>query len=215
MKVHSSFFSFVLIVFISMVSLIANSQNTTTEKSIDKTKWAKIVKGKEYEEQSPSQPIEKQAPIKETPTLLYYMLYLAVAIVLLFVLYKLFGKSLFPNNKKLKKEHALSVKDLDENPMETELDRFLKEALLNKDFSLALRVYYLMALQKMHEKKYIRWKKEKTNYDYVNESLSKPYATQFQSNTFVFEYFWYGNHKLEEHEYASLSKSFIQFIDSI
>ena len=81
---------------------------------------------------------------------------------------------------------------------------------------MALRLNYLYALKSLEEVDLIRWKRDKTNGNYVRElaSLSE-FQAPFKSLTRQFEIYFYGKFPLSEIQYNNLAVEFDEFIKKI
>ncbi|MBC8173216.1 MAG: hypothetical protein H7X71_04845, partial [Chitinophagales bacterium] len=60
-----------------------------------------------------------------------------------------------------------------------------------------------------------QWKRNKTNGDYVFETFGKQFYPQFNNYTLLFEYTWYGERAIEEHQFQFVRQSFTNLIDTI
>ena len=67
------------------------------------------------------------------------------------------------------------------------LDIYLKKALENKEYKIAIRIYYLKVLKSLQQQGKIYWKKYKTNRHYENEMLEQEDYAQFKE-TIAFKY---------------------------
>jgi len=144
------------------------------------------------------------------------LVFALIIVALALILYKMFGGS-FMRNAKVKDSKIYSIEDIEERLHESDLDRMLREALQRGDYRLAVRIYYLAIIKELSLKDWIRWKKDKTNREYMNEMIvSKPdLVTGFRDATYAFEKVWYGDLEIREKEYEILSPRFRTFIDSI
>ncbi|MFN0274465.1 MAG: hypothetical protein ACKVPJ_01870 [Chitinophagales bacterium] len=206
-----------LFLLLYLIFLLQNVPAATFH-AIDSAAWKEAVDGLDYTET----PIEEAEtlPVQELPEYqvsrtLQVILFIVVIGLLVYILLRIFGKDIFAPNKKVKTDASATITDLDEKPMESDLERFLREALQRKDFRLAIRIYYLMILQALHEKEIISWRKNKTNKDYVIETSDRMFSQQFAGNTLLFEYVWYGEKMLEEVQFNKLHPSFLNLIDVI
>jgi hypothetical protein len=136
--------------------------------------------------------------------------------LMVFLLYKLLGGT-FVSNRKFGNDKVFTIEEIEERIHESDLDRLLREALQRGDFRLAVRIYYLAIIKELSLKDWIRWKKDKTNREYVNELIArKPeLSTGFRDATFAFEKVWYGDLEIKEKEYNILSPRFRSFIENI
>ncbi len=93
-------------------------------------------------------------------------------------------------------------------PEETDLDRFLRMSLESGDYKTAIRILYIMIIQRMHERNWIIWKKDKTNRDYLNEVRPRRSYSQFRDITLVYEIIWYGDNEISGTEFHKLKSLF-------
>jgi len=190
---------------------------------IDEKKWEKATDGLDYtvtpEEPQELDPGDFEFPEEETPfsisiDWLKVVLFAGIAVLLIFILLRIFGRDLFARNKKVK-TNAIVVNDLEEKPMESDLERFLREALESGNYRLAVRIYYLMILKSLHDKNLITWRKNKTNFDYLLEVSSHPQFHQLNNSTLIYEYVWYGEKQIAEPQFNTISRSFLDLIGRI
>jgi hypothetical protein len=120
-----------------------------------------------------------------------------------------------PGNYLPKEEKTFSVDDFDDHIPESELDRFLREALQRNDFRLAIRIYYLMVIKELSQRKLISWRKEKTNFDYLMELREANQYKGFRDVTLIFERIWYGERAMDEHHFGEASIRFKNFLSSL
>jgi len=101
--------------------------------------------------------------------------------------------------------------ELEDNLVETDLEKFLRHALETKNYKLAVRIHYLMVLQNLHEAELIIWRKEKTNNDYVREMSRHVGFGQIRDLTFAFEVVWYADTEINESTYHRVSPAFLHY----
>lgn len=185
---------------------------------IEKSDWNKAVEGLNYSEKIIQEEEVKEAP-KATPTLnmgpvLQIIGFTLIAALLIFVLFYFFGRGLF-GNPKVESATQNIITDLEERPMESDLERYLREALAAKNYRLAIRIYYLMMLKSLHEKSLITWKKDKTNMDYLIELRNHPQYDALSKNTLIYEFVWYGDKSITDQHYNEASPLFIHLIQQL
>lgn len=134
-----------------------------------------------------------------------------VVIVLMIILIPLIIFFLFKyksrNNWILKPE----IKEVEiEDIKKVDLLKLLNNALLEQDYRLALRYRFLIILQKLDLQKLVKWHKQKTNRNYVNE-ISTPLKGDFRSITTIFDRAWYGNESISVDDYSLLESRFLYF----
>ena len=105
-----------------------------------------------------------------------------------------------PSNSVIRAEDGteITLANLDEYIQETDLQRFLREALEKGNYSQAVRIYYLQVIKDLSKKEAILWRKEKTNRDYIREMRNHPLSTDFRTATRTYEAVWYGNGELDK-----------------
>jgi len=129
------------------------------------------------------------------------MIILIPLIIYLLFKYKLSSKKVEPTIKQ-----EVEIEDI----KKVDLDKLLKEALLDHNYRLALRYRFLIILQKLDLKKLVKWNKQKTNRNYVNE-ISNPLRGDFRSITNIFDRAWYGNENISGEDYLLLESRFSYF----
>ncbi len=208
-----------LLICISFAML--QGQNAPVYHPIDRSEWEKATDGLSYNEKKQEEEIAKEEIARNwsfdlpIPQQLAQVIgFILIAALLVFILLKLFGKGLF-SNKKVDVVQKTTLHELDERPMETDLERFLREALENKDFRLAVRIYYLMLLKILHDKNFIEWKKNKTNMDYLAEVNKHPSYPRLSNNTIMYEFIWYGEKSLGESQFNMIRPSYIDLIKEL
>lgn len=213
----------ILILFICISIPVLKGQSAPSYHPIDRSEWEKATDGLSYNEkkQEEEEEIQKEATKRDwsfnlpiTQQVAQIIGFVLIAALLIFILLKLFGKGLF-SNKKVDVVLKTTLQELDERPMETDLERFLREALENRDFRLAIRIYYLMLLKTLHDKNFIEWKKNKTNMDYLAEVNKHPSYPRLSNNTVMYEFIWYGEKTLGESQFNLIRSSYIDLIKEL
>lgn len=143
--------------------------------------------------------------------LLKFFSILILAIVLALILRGVLGLENNPRNKKIGKEKAgnvISLEKIEENIHESDLEAYIRRALEQEQYALALRLYYLSILKELSLRKAIHWKRDKTNRQYVLEMQRSPLGAAFEEATRIFEQAWYGGRQLGKEEYRALEPGF-------
>ena len=103
----------------------------------------------------------------------------------------------------------------DDNIHAIAFETAIREAIAAGDYRLATRLMYLQSLKLLSDKGLINWMQGKTNADYQHELRNTGVALSFNSITRIFEYVWYGNHVLPEHDFEAARSAFSRFQQSI
>jgi len=193
------------------------TEHSVELKKFDEKRWKNLTKYLDYTEKMK----KKKDNSFSLPNLNINQEVLKVVVVslvilaLIFLLWKIFGNTRFLNNSKIKNGDFSFLDEAEENLENSDLEGFLKDALAKKQYKIAVRIYYLMSIKELMLQNYIVWKKNKTNFEYLNEMREKKEFEHFRSLTRAFEIVWYGDVEINENEYAVLSPSFGSFINSI
>lgn len=95
------------------------------------------------------------------------------------------------------------VEDL--NPAEitkTELELRLEEATNAGNYKECVRIYFLFAMKELIHRKWIFWKKEKTNMHYIIEVQGRPGAREFEQIVSIYDLVWYGDYTIDAKSYS-------------
>ncbi len=214
-----------LVAIFSAMTLAAQTDSTVykkigTEKTWNESEWEKAKDGIKYvNKDKPEKEEEFDLPNVdfEPPSFdwinkpLTKVIVVVILIALLaFTLYKLFAGS---SDKKVKdvKNLGYSLEYLEDNIEESDFDRFLRMALENNDYRSGVRILFLRSLQGLHLKELIRWKKDKTNNDFLNEMRPHSSYKQFRNLTLAFEIVWYGDTAITEEQFTFIQREFNSF----
>ncbi len=114
-----------------------------------------------------------------------------------------------------KKEEANELNyEIGENIQEVNFEVLIQEALINKDYRLAVRYNYLLLLKKLDQNNIITYDSQKTSYDYQVALEGTSYATGFNKATYYFTYIWYGEFSIDKTEYETASSVYAQILKS-
>lgn len=141
--------------------------------------------------------------LKGMGTIGYIFIIIVACVILGAIIYYLMNRK---KNEKVDSE-PYEPEPEEINPLaisKTELQLKIEECLANKDYRTAIRLYYVFTLKALAEKKWIDWKKEKTNVSYLMEMHGKEEFNDFQNCTQIYEYAWYGKVPVSEQQYQSI-----------
>jgi hypothetical protein len=105
----------------------------------------------------------------------------------------------------------LEFSEVEEDIHEMNFKQLIDEAVAQKKFPKAVRLFYLSILKDLADKDLISWKIEKTNHDYVNELDPPELRQHFAGLTDLFEYVWYGNIALDDQRFETAAEEFKSF----
>lgn len=144
------------------------------------------------------------------------LLFLAV-LVLAFVIFKAVAGDAILVNKDVRRRKPITLEEIETNLQEADVEGFLKQSLADKDYRLAIRLYYLAIIKELAAKGVIDWKKDKTNGHYMRELRKKkhPKLQDFQNVTRIFEYVWYSNMTFDGGQFEEVKINFKNLLAAI
>lgn len=119
----------------------------------------------------------------------------------------IFGKG----SKHLPGQVTLPDKEIGGIDLNSLADRALQEG----DLRLCIRYHYLYILKELNEAAFISWHKDKTNRDYLHEIKSPDIRSQFQTQTVIFDYVWYGKFQPGSDQFRKIQSGFGNLIEAI
>lgn len=199
-------------------------------KSVQEMEWDKVMEGVDYSEKRKSKNVKNEqdeaVPNEEDngsfdwgwwdglSTLIKFFCIILLIVIVGFLIYRL---TLLEPNKSFRSDRSFEkrLQDAEEHLEESELEELLREATEKKEFKMAIRIYFLLVLQKLSESDLITYKKEKTNFLYLLEMKAKRGYENFRQLTYIFEYSWYGEVELNEDIFAKLQANYQKFIEQL
>ncbi len=109
----------------------------------------------------------------------------------------------------------INLVNIEDNIHESDLDQFIKKAIAQNNYNLAIRLYYLAIIKELSLGKMIRWKRDKTNRAYIGELSTQSYLPEFKILTTIFERSWYGNRQLTEFDFLALKPRYETLIQTV
>ncbi|MDH3709609.1 MAG: DUF4129 domain-containing protein [Cyclobacteriaceae bacterium] len=216
--------TFSLLMACCLTGLTVLAQEITEYHTFDRETWRQEVKDIDFTEhqQEPESPSSKPLPSPSifnwVPSLgigqvLMWLVIIGLAVFIVYLIAKQFYR---PQNVKIgTKEYNFTLSSITEEIPRSHLEELLAKALRDQDFRTAIRIYYLMIIQGLNEQQLIRWKRDKTNGDYVREMNGKPHYQDFRQLTTTFDRIWYGGLEVNASNYGHLSPKFQYLLDNI
>lgn len=130
--------------------------------------------------------------------------------LVLAILYFMLGKeSVFrPKSKKIKTLNLESIEQIEENLEEHDVANYLDQAIKNKQYRIAIRLHYLLIIKELSTMKFIKWKRDKTNRNYLYETEQYSFSNNFKKSTSIFEKVWYGEREVTEQDFSAIYSQF-------
>jgi hypothetical protein len=134
-----------------------------------------------------------------------------IAAIVLFLILKFFLKV---NSKSIvntvKNKTIVSFSEEGEVLKSKDILKLIEDAILQKNYRLAVRYSYLNILKHLERKEYIIWEQQKTNEDYIKEIKSIDLKQSFVNLTRLYDFVWYGNFGINETEFVQIESDFKQ-----
>lgn len=89
-----------------------------------------------------------------------------------------------------------------------DLDSFIKNALKEENYRLAIRYMYLKSLKLLSINNSIDWHFEKTNTDYYREIEGVTLKEHFKKASYLYDNIWYGEFALDKAGFENAKKDF-------
>jgi hypothetical protein len=156
--------------------------------------------------------VTKRVDITGGLGLVFKIIVVLAGLFLLYILYRVFSDFQYAKKNSLKTVDANPIRQSSED-LEEELDKesltfLIQDAKSNNNYTLAIRYYFLLYLEKLEENKVLIYHRKKTNNDYLNEIKDADRSTQFLKVSYLFEYAWYGKKVVSESDFAEIEAVF-------
>ena len=148
------------------------------------------------------------------PTFWKTAAYVFIASVVVYVTLKLMGVD-FSGLYRKKANNEIPYETLGENIHAIDFADSIAEAINQKNYRLAVRLYYLKVLKELTDREMIDWRINKTNRSYVYELNSPTLRPDFERITLQFEYAWYGDFPVDETQFLNIKNQFLTFSNSV
>jgi len=109
----------------------------------------------------------------------------------------------------------LDLQHIEENLNTADLDPLIQRAIIQENYTMAVRLYYLAILKKLSQHKFVVWKKDKTNRDYLQELNLSSLRQPFQEATRDFEWVWYGDGVVGKQDFERMQGQFQKMLSLI
>lgn len=106
----------------------------------------------------------------------------------------------------------IDINDLDELIRRADFDQMIQSAEKKGDTRQCIRMFYLWLLRDLAEKKEIEWYAQKTNSDYYNEIKDESLKQRFSYLSYLYNYIWYGEFKINDAEYRRAKTEFETYL---
>ncbi|PQJ09828.1 hypothetical protein CJD36_018055 [Flavipsychrobacter stenotrophus] len=212
-KRFNSFFISLLCLFIVFASLQTMASESATP--VVQEQWEEMTRDKDFGYKND---LEKTEVVKESKPgafekilksiaeflgdkNVWRLIWILLAGVVVYVVYKL----LLSNENILfsRKKKALPTGETegDEQMGISDWEVLLQKAVSSNDLKLAVRYSYMWLLQMLQESELIKYREDKTNFEYYKELQHTAYKQSFKQISRQYEYVHYGNYPLSATSY--------------
>ncbi|MFK5957760.1 MAG: DUF4129 domain-containing protein [Lutibacter sp.] len=143
-------------------------------------------------------------------TILSALPYIIAGVVLVFLLKFFLKVNLNSIVLTLKNKAIVSITEEEELVKNKDILKLIERAIQQKNYRLAVRYYYLNILKQLESKELIIWEQQKTNEDYIKEISVQNIQNSFSNLTRLYDFIWYGNFSISEHEFGGVEGDFIK-----
>jgi len=111
---------------------------------------------------------------------------------------------------------TVDIKRVEQNLHKSDMEILIDKSLAEGNYMLSVRLHYLWAIKELSNKRLIKWKRDKTNRDYLREMRKTDLYQPFRDVTRIFERVWYGSqNQLNQSDYLSIQKKLKDFIKQV
>ncbi|MDF2517199.1 MAG: hypothetical protein K0R59_2495 [Sphingobacterium sp.] len=145
----------------------------------------------------------------------YVFAFLAL-IALAFILYKvLYNKNQYFIKHEREEDALDTLAYVERNLMNSDLKKYIKDAIEQKNYALGIRYLQLLNIQKLAQAGHIQWKHSKTNAEFANEIQNNALRGGFEECTRIFDYVWFGQFELNTSDFSQYEQLFNQYQNQI
>lgn len=156
-------------------------------------------------------PDTKQKTTSKAPDVLIYVILILIVFVLVYLIVKKGKFNQTNQNIELTDPTSIDEHNIDEIKFEL----LQKEALRIGDYALAFRYGYLNVLKGLRSKNLIFYKKERTNFEYLNQLSGTEFSEPFGKLTLQFDKTWYGDYPMDQEVFNDIQPVFEQIMEAL
>ena len=140
-----------------------------------------------------------------------------IVIMVLLLVYFIFQSGGFKRNRSIKSqgEWLEKIEQIEEDLENKDLHQFIKQAIKEGAYRVAIRLQYLLAIQQLNEAEAVVWKRQKTNGEYQKELIGTAFYIDFKKATLTFEFVWYSDTEFTSSSLSTYYNSIAENVDAI
>lgn len=143
----------------------------------------------------------------------YDLLGILGALLVVFILYKLFfsGKQFIVDPKESQDDEESVVDFVEKNLLDVDINNYLKNAIQDNNYPLAIRYQQLLNIQLLAKKDVISWNQTKTNLELTDEIQNENLRSDFKQCSSLFDHVWFGEFEISKSQFDQISMQFQEF----
>lgn len=142
-----------------------------------------------------------------------WIMYIVLVAVIMFVIYRIIvNNNLFYNSSR--KIPGAGEDEIVEAEYDN-LDYKIQAAIDKQEYRKAVRYLYVKTLRQLDDRGWIRFHSQGTNHEYISQMSKYPLSGDFNFITRVYEYVWYGEFDLNEHQFGQVRTNFDKILKAV
>lgn len=188
----------------------ARAADSTAARTISPAEWKQLTADKAFDYRNEVEKIKPPVASKPNALLLLlgrllnflsygfgkiflWLLIFGLLVLVVFMALRSNENFIFGRSKRQIKE---AQGNLAEDDINNNWELLMQKAIRGNDFRQAVRYSYMRLLQLLQEKQLIRYRSDKTNFEYYNELEPTVFKQPFKQLSRKYEYAYYGNYAL-------------------
>ncbi|WP_157366568.1 hypothetical protein [Aquimarina agarilytica] len=145
--------------------------------------------------------------------IIYFLILIGVA----YLIYRLAKNKEFRwlFGKKADQSDAIENYESQESIQEANFKKLIANAVASQDYRLAIKYYYLQLLKNLQQANVTEYDPQKTTHDYQLDLEGTTHYKNFAKAAYYYTYIWYGEFEIDELEYQTASKVFLQLLKQL
>lgn len=141
----------------------------------------------------------------------FKIVFIVAAVILIVLIVWMILRGSFTGVLGKKSDAGNVVIPSEENIRELNLDELIATHIAAGNYRFAIRYMFLKVLKILDKNKQIKWKPDKTNYEFGNEIKDAGARTVFFRLAYIYDVVWYGNFPLDKEQFENLKTQYDDF----
>lgn len=200
----------------------AQNDNEVQHRPFDEESWQKATKDLDYSEELEiiEESKKRKKPLFDSDIFqilggIFNVVAVFIAFLIIAYLLYLVADNYYFEPKRQKNKQNVNIENLEDHIHDIDLDALLLKTLAEENYKLAVRVQYLIVVKQISNLKLIRWKKQKTNGEYLSEMYAHNQFQAFQKATNIYERIWFGEVVMDKQKYELVAPNFTSILQNL